>query len=67
MSAARLQPMACFCSTYSSAVPLDEVVVPEVTDYLMHYCGLACFSLWREVAVAYVKSADPVVGRDLSA
>ena len=67
MSKAKLQPVACFCSTFGSDLPLDEVVVPEVTDYLVHYCGLACYSLWRDVAIAYVEGCDPVARRDPSA
>ncbi len=58
--------LKCFCARYDEILPFDEVVVPEATDYLLYFCGLDCFSLWRETAIEYVAgpSAAPGIPRD---
>jgi hypothetical protein len=39
------------CATCAAEVPLDEAVVPEVTDRLIYLCGLECYARWRVAAV----------------
>jgi hypothetical protein len=53
-TAAKLQA-DCFCARYGDMLPFDEVVVPEATDYLVHFCGLACFDVWRGLAIEFVE------------
>ena len=38
------------CGACAIDVPLDEVVVPEVTDRLIYLCGFECYARWREAA-----------------
>jgi hypothetical protein len=38
------------CSVCGIEVPLDEAIVPEPTDRLMHLCGLDCYARWRAAA-----------------
>jgi hypothetical protein len=38
------------CTMCAHAVPLDEVVVPEAMNYLVHFCGLDCFARWKTAA-----------------
>ena len=38
------------CRLCGLLVPFDEAVVPETVDYLMFFCGLACYEQWRRAA-----------------
>jgi hypothetical protein len=38
------------CVVCAIEVPLDEAVVPEVTDRLVYLCGLECYARWRGTA-----------------
>jgi Domain of unknown function (DUF3330) len=38
------------CAVCAIEVPLDEAVVPEPTDRLIHLCGLDCYARWRAAA-----------------
>jgi hypothetical protein len=38
------------CAACAMEVPLDEAVVPEVTDRLIYLCGLECYARWRGAA-----------------
>lgn len=39
-------PVPCeFCLR---EIPHPEAGTVEAEDYVMHFCGLACFRLWRE-------------------
>src|SRR4051794_2413653 len=33
-------------------IPLSEAVVPEALDYVVYFCGLDCYELWRNQAGA---------------
>jgi hypothetical protein len=35
------------CSICMKEIPTSEAVVPEVTDSLMHFCGLTCYNKWK--------------------
>ncbi len=35
------------CSKCMKEIPMSEAVVPEVTDSLMSFCGLACYNKWK--------------------
>ncbi|MDP1606208.1 MAG: DUF3330 domain-containing protein [Rhodocyclaceae bacterium] len=36
------------CEMCLKEVPLSEAVVPEATDYFVHFCGLECYELWKD-------------------
>lgn len=42
----RVEPVAC--CVCMKEVPKSEAVVPEATDYLMHFCGLDCYEKWKK-------------------
>jgi Domain of unknown function (DUF3330) len=45
------------CAVCEHEVPLSEAVVREASDYMAHFCGLACYERWRKQADAFVSSA----------
>jgi hypothetical protein len=46
------EPQAVFtCFACGCEVPWDEVFIPESVDYMMHFCGLACYAWWRSTAI----------------
>jgi hypothetical protein len=44
------------CAVCEHEVPLSEAVVPEASDYMVHFCGLECYERWRKLAVVFVSS-----------
>ncbi len=36
------------CKVCMKEVPKSEAVVPEATDYVLHFCGLDCFEKWKK-------------------
>lgn len=47
------------CAVCGIEVPLDEAVVPEPTDRLIHLCGLDCYARWRAAAAISFPSLSP--------
>ncbi len=41
-----LEPVQC--DVCMKEVPASEAIVPEATDYVVHFCGLECFEKWKE-------------------
>ncbi len=39
------------CVTCLKEVPITETMVPEATDYVMHFCGLECYEKWKDQSV----------------
>jgi len=35
------------CEICLKEVPISEAIVPEATDYVAHFCGLACYQKWK--------------------
>ena len=35
------------CEVCLKEVPIGEAVVPEATDYFVHFCGLECYEKWK--------------------
>lgn len=35
------------CDVCHHDIPLSEAVVAEATDYVVYFCGLACYDRWR--------------------
>jgi hypothetical protein len=35
------------CDVCLKEVPKSEAMVPEVTDYVVHFCGLECYEKWQ--------------------
>ena len=38
------------CAVCLSEIPYDESSVVEVEDYVLYFCGLECYQLWRRAA-----------------
>jgi hypothetical protein len=36
------------CAICRKEVPLTEAVIPEATDYVAYFCGLACYEKWKK-------------------
>lgn len=47
------------CTVCGIEVPLDEAVVPEVSDQLTYLCGLDCYARWRAAAAISFPSLSP--------
>ena len=43
------------CMLCTQPVPFDEIVVPEALDYMMFFCGLACYDQWRQTAISELR------------
>ena len=41
-------PERVSCEVCRKDVPKSESVVPEASDYLMHFCGLDCYEKWKQ-------------------
>ena len=39
------------CMICLKEVPISEAIVPEATDYVMHFCGLECYEKWKNQSV----------------
>lgn len=35
------------CEVCLKEVPVSEATVPEATDYVVYFCGLACYDKWK--------------------
>jgi hypothetical protein len=35
------------CEICLKEVPITEAIVPEATDYVVHFCGLECYEKWK--------------------
>ena len=38
------------CEVCMKEVPVSEAKSEEASDYVRHFCGLECFTKWREQA-----------------
>jgi Domain of unknown function (DUF3330) len=47
------------CAVCAIEVPLDEALVPEPTDRLIHLCGLDCYARWRAAAAVSFPLLSP--------
>ncbi|MCK5499400.1 MAG: DUF3330 domain-containing protein [Gammaproteobacteria bacterium] len=36
------------CEVCLKEIPGSEVPIEEAGDYVMYFCGLDCYSIWRE-------------------
>lgn len=36
-----------FCEVCLKEVPIAEAMVPEASDYFVHFCGLECYEKWK--------------------
>jgi len=36
------------CDICLKEVPLSESVIPEAADYVAHFCGLECYTKWKQ-------------------
>jgi Domain of unknown function (DUF3330) len=35
------------CEVCLKEVPIAEAMVPEASDYFVHFCGLECYEKWK--------------------
>ena len=42
------EPGHVSCDICLKEIPLDEASSFEAVDYVVHFCGLECFSKWKE-------------------
>ena len=35
------------CEVCMKEIPKSEAMVAEATDYVLHFCGLDCYSKWK--------------------
>lgn len=35
------------CEICLKEVPITEAIVPEATDYVVHFCGVDCYAKWK--------------------
>jgi Domain of unknown function (DUF3330) len=38
------------CAVCLSEIPFDQSSVVEVEDYVMYFCGLECYQVWRKAS-----------------
>lgn len=36
------------CSICLKEVPISEACSEEATDYVLHFCGLECYTKWKD-------------------
>jgi hypothetical protein len=39
--------MQVACEVCMKEIPKSEAMVAEATDYVLHFCGLECYSKWK--------------------
>ena len=44
-----VEPERVSCEVCRKEVPESESVAPEAGDYLIHFCGLACYDKWKQM------------------
>jgi hypothetical protein len=40
-------PETVACEVCLKEIPRTEATVPEAEDYVVHFCGLDCYELWK--------------------
>jgi len=38
------------CNICLDQIPLSEARFEEASDYVLYFCGLECYQIWRELA-----------------
>ncbi|MCM2295337.1 DUF3330 domain-containing protein [Rhodoferax sp.] len=41
-----LEPVKC--EVCLKEVPASEAIIPEASDYFVHFCGLECYEKWKK-------------------
>jgi hypothetical protein len=36
------------CDICCKEIPLSEAMIPEAADYVAHFCGLECYTTWKQ-------------------
>ena len=44
-------PVRVACEVCLNEIPASEAQHAEAGDYVMHFCGLGCYQVWREHCV----------------
>jgi hypothetical protein len=43
-----VEPEHINCEVCLKEIPRDEAQSDEATDYIVHFCGLECYQVWKE-------------------
>ena len=43
-----VEPEHINCEICLKEIPADEAQSEEATDYVVHFCGLDCYQVWKE-------------------
>ena len=46
------------CEICRKEVPLSEATVPEAEEYVAHFCGLDCYTQWKEQSLRERQQRD---------
>lgn len=46
------------CKICLKEVPLSEAIIPEATDYFVHFCGIECYEKWKNQNAKPENQAD---------
>lgn len=38
------------CDVCRKEVPISAAIIPEAADYVAHFCGLECYTQWKQHA-----------------
>ncbi|MBI3221581.1 MAG: DUF3330 domain-containing protein [Nitrosomonadales bacterium] len=51
------------CDICRKEVPLSAAIIPEAVDYVAHFCGLECYTQWKQHAQRSQKAPSGKSGR----
>ena len=43
-----VEPEMVACEECMKQIPKSEATVPEASEYVVHFCGLECYSKWQQ-------------------
>ena len=43
-----VKPEHLACAVCMKDIPLSEAIIPEATDYVVHFCSPDCYEKWRQ-------------------
>ena len=46
------------CEICLKEIPVSEAGHPEAVDYVMHFCGIECYNIWKKQAGGDPKTTE---------
>lgn len=43
-----VKPVQLACAVCMKEIPLTAAIVPEATDYVVHFCSSDCYAKWQQ-------------------